>query len=585
MSRFTSILAAGADGAVMTDLLVVLATAAIISLVFRRLKLSTIPGYLIAGAVFGPNALGLVGDSSSIDSISHVAIILLMFGIGLHLDRKDLRSGFIPILGIGALSTAFTIGLGLPIAMQFGLSFHAALASSAALAMSSTAVVLRILQQKRQLRLPHGRIIFGTLITQDLAVVAILAFMPVLAKLAGVTEADSETSSGIVGLVASSLTTVGGVGLIILVGSYTIPRLMHEAAKESTHELLLICAAAIGLGAAVLTGALGLSPELGAFLAGFLLAGTPFRHQLSGQLGPMRDLFMAVFFTAVGLGLQVEIVMELWWVVLIGVVAVFVIKTLSIGGTSWLLGAPPIVAGVVGLSLAQAGEFSLVITGVAADNGLYGADAQRVQAVIIGIVFVSLLLTPNLLSAARSLAAPLAFLPRCPLRKGASLTSSYAEQDLVEGDRRVIVAGYGLVGRAIAAKLGSANFNITIVEMNPETVRRQKSIGRRVVFGDITNEEVLESSGAASADAVLLTMPDDEAVLRATRAIRRINPSAFIAARTNFMSGAFLAKEVGADHVTVEEVATAEVMAAQIYEQFENRVDTETDADTSPASS
>ncbi|PHQ82111.1 MAG: hypothetical protein COB69_02715 [Phycisphaera sp.] len=585
MPEFQLTLAAGATGTVMRDLLVVLATAAMISLVFRRLKLSTIPGYLIAGAIFGPNALGFVGDSSSIDSISHVAIVLLMFGIGLHLNHKDLRSGFIPILAIGAISTAISTGLGIPIAMQFGLSFYAAFAASAALAMSSTAVVLRILQQTRQLRVAHGRIIFGTLIMQDLAVVAIMAFMPVLAKLAGTMEMPEGETAGIATKVVSALTSIGGIGLIVLVGIYVLPKLMHEAAKDRTNELLLVCASAVGLGAAVLTGALGLSPELGAFLAGFLLAGTPFRYQLSGQLGPMRDLFMAVFFTAVGLGLDLEIVLSLWWVVLIGVVAVFAIKLVSIGGITWLLGAPPLVAGVVGFSLAQAGEFSLVITGVAVANGLFGEDTERVQAVIIGIVFVSLLFTPNLLSSAKLLASPWAALPRSPFRRNSSLASNQVEQDQVEGERRVIVAGYGLVGRAIATKLGSANFNLTIVEMNPETVRRQKSIGRRVVFGDITNEEVLESAGVAHADAVLLTMPDDDAVLRATQIIRRMNPSAFIAARTNFMSGAFLAKEVGADHVTVEEVATAEAMAAQIQEQFENIAKAKADEDISPASS
>lgn len=560
-------LAAAPASGVMVDLLIILATAAFVSLVFRRLKIATIPGYLIAGAIFGPHAIGLVRDSASIESISQVAIVLLMFGIGMHLDRRDLRSGFVPILAVGLISTALSAILGTPIAMLFGLPLAPAIAVASAMAMSSTAVVLRLLQQRRELRQLHGRIAFGTLLSQDLAVVAALAAMPLLANLAGVTPEAATAPPSMLGMTAKALITIGAIGLMIAIGSYALPRVLAEAARDTSHELLLVCAAAIGLGAAVLTGALGLSPELGAFLAGFMLAGTPFKHQLSGQIGPMRDLFMAVFFTAVGLGLDVGVILELWWVVLIGVLAIMLLKAITIGGTAWLLGAPPIVAGVVAVSLAQAGEFSLVIAGVAQAQGLFGEDADRVIAVIIGIVFVSLLITPNMITWARPIAMYSAGMPRTPLRRGV-ITSPKTERDSEDETSRksVVIAGFGPVGRVVADKLEKAGYHITIVEINPETVRKQSSIGRRVIYGDITNEEVLHSAGVSSADAVLLTMPDDEAVLRATRTIREQNQSAFIAARTHYLSGAFLAKEVGANAVTVEELATADAMIDQVQE-------------------
>ena len=201
----------------------------------------------------------------------------------------------------------------------------------------------------------------------------------------------------------------------------------------------------------MLTGVLGLSPELGALLAGFLLAGTPFKHQLSGQIGPMRDLFMAIFFTAVGLGLNLSIVLDLWWVVLLGVVAVMAVKSLTIGLSAWLLGAPPIVAGVVAVSLAQAGEFSLVIAGVAADQNLFGEDTDRVIAVIIGIVFVSLLGTPSMIAHAKYIAGFSVFMPRTPLRK-AVIGSSGGESSSEQQDtrKRVVIAGFGPVGRVVA---------------------------------------------------------------------------------------------------------------------------------------
>lgn len=582
-------LGAASDAGVMRDLLVVLATAALVSLIFRRLKIATIPGYLIAGAIFGPMALGFVRDAQSVEAISHVAIIILMFGIGMHLDRRDLRSGFVPILAVGAVSTILTSAIGTPVAMLFGLPAPSAAAVAIAMSMSSTAVVLRILQQKRELRQLHGRIAFGTLLTQDLVAVAAMAAMPVLARLSGsepVEAADLAEPLSTTAIVARALITIGGIGVFVGVGHWLLPRLLAEAARDTSHELLMVCAAAFALGAAVLTGGLGLSPELGAFLAGFMLAGTPFKHQLSGQFGPMRDLFMAVFFTAVGLGLNLGIVLELWWVVMVGVLAVLAIKSVTIGVTTWLLGAPPIVAGVVAVSLAQAGEFSLVIAGVANSRGLFGIEAERTMAVIIGVVFVSLLVTPTMIAHARYIAGFSLFMPRTPLRR-AVIGSAGDKFEAAAGDprRRVVIAGYGPVGRVVADKLSAAGFQITIVEINPETVRRQAGIGRRVIFGDITNEEVLHSAGVADADGVLLTMPDDEAVLRATRHIREMNGSCYIAARTHYLSGAFLAKEAGADHVTVEEMATAEAMARQIAQKFAPTERPESEPGLSPASS
>ena len=556
----------------MVDLLYVLAAAAGVSLVFGRLRLAPIPGYLIAGAVFGPNAFGLVQDSASIDGISHVAIILLMFGIGLHLDRTEFRTGVKQIIGVGVLSTLVSIGLGIPVAMAFGLHAPGAVAVSSAMAMSSTAVVLRILQQRRELRLAPGRLAFGILLMQDLAVVAIIAFMPVLAAWAGPGDEDlAGPSVGLGSMIGAALTMVGAIGLLIALGMTLLPRVLHEAARDGSSELLLVCSAAFALAAAVVTGWLGLSPELGAFLAGFLLAGTPFRHQLSGQIGPMRDLFMAVFFTAVGLSLDISIALEVWWVILVGAAAVMAIKIISIGGSAWMFKIRPTIAGAAAISLAQAGEFSLVVAGVAEAEGLFVEEAAKVQAVIVGIVFVSLLLTPNMIAGANPMGAKLAGLLFRLKGSSNAVDPENAAQDEQDDRRRVIVVGYGPVGRAVTHRLDQTDCDITIIEMNPETVRRQAGLGRKIVYGDVTNTDVLESAGARRAHAIILTMPDDDATFRACRVIRTINGSVFIAARTNFLSKAFLAREHGADHVTVEELATAEHMASQVLEAIQKR--------------
>ncbi|MEM8757967.1 MAG: NAD-binding protein, partial [Planctomycetota bacterium] len=319
----------------------------------------------------------------------------------------------------------------------------------------------------------------------------------------------------------------------------------------------------VGLGAAVLTAYLDLSPELGAFVAGFLLAGTPVRFQLSGQIGPMRNLFMAVFFTAVGLTLDIGEAAAMWWVLLIALAATLAVKTLAIGGSAWLFGASPASSLRAGLNLSQAGEFSLVVLGAAALSGVLGDDAARIETVVIGVVFLSLLITPGVMAGSGSLVGKITHWPLNPLRTHAAFQETKAA---ASGRPLVVVAGFGPVGRAVADRLTQQHVDIAVIEMNRKTVERQTALGRRIIYGDVTNPEVLTSAGVEGASAVVLTIPDDEVMLRACKAIRAMNSEAYIAARTEYLSRAFLAREFGANHVIVEEMATAEAMATQVIE-------------------
>ncbi|MEL6795973.1 MAG: NAD-binding protein, partial [Planctomycetota bacterium] len=351
-------------------------------------------------------------------------------------------------------------------------------------------------------------------------------------------------------------------------GITLLPRLLAEAARDSTNELLLVLSAALGLGTAVLTAYLDLSPELGAFLAGFLLAGTPFRFQLSGMIGPMRDLFMAVFFTAVGLQLNMGAIGPIWWVILIAFVLVTVLKFITIGGSAWLLGAPPAVAVTTGVTLAQAGEFTLVIMGFATAAGIF-AGLEIVPSAMIAVVFLSLLTTPPLMATARLLGSSAVGWPQAPWFKRGTFARSSQDTAATDQQRRVVIAGFGPVGRSLAEKFLKRGVELSVIELNRKTVEKQMGLGRRIVYGDATNPEVLESAGVSTADAIVLTIPDDDAMLRACKVIRNMNKSAFIAARTNYLSKAFLARELGANHVTVEELATAEAMAEQVLQCFD----------------
>ncbi|MFG0326164.1 MAG: cation:proton antiporter [Phycisphaerales bacterium JB037] len=567
-------LAAGAavDATVARDLLLILAAAGIVSLLFHRLRMAAIPGYLIAGILLG----AFVQPGESVQSISQLAVVLLMFGIGLHLDLDSFRRGAAAIVGAGVISTALSTVLLTPAGMAFGLSLPVALGVGMALSLSSTAVVMRLLQQRRELTRTHGRIAFGVLLVQDMAVIAMLALVPTIAAWAASAsgQAAAESTRGVWGMIGRALVSVGAIGVFVFVMRRVLPGLCAAAARAST-EALLVLASATALSAALVTGSMGLSPELGAFIAGFVLARTPFRYQLSSQLSPLRDLFMAVFFTAVGMGADLSVMAEQWWVVLVATGAVLAIKFVSISVSCWAVGGSGATALRVGMGLAQAGEFSLVMLGA-----LVAAEVLEPtpRAVIIGVVIVSLIVTPALLDLSTRLArAKRLGVPAAPWVRSSALLDPadipervrQMEAERGEDASPAIIVGFGPVGRAVAERFDKLGQPFVIIELNPQTVKRQQQLGRRAVFGDATSPEVLESAGAEGACAIVVTIPDDDSMLRVCKSVRTMAPDACIVARASVASAGMLARLIGVQHVVVEEIATAESMAGRVMSELE----------------
>lgn len=574
----------------LIDLLIILATAGLVAICMRKLNFEVLPAYLIAGALLGPNAFGAVSSPESLGSISRLAIIILMFGIGLQLPLASLRRGFGVMLTVGIVSCLGSILIGWPIAMLFGLSAPSALAVCMGLSTSSTAVVMRILGDRRELNRMHGRMSFMISSAQDFLVLAMLATIPVLATwqalivkneggtlpLDAITPETAEaaavaatpTAERALRTLGIALSRIGGLVLLLVVARYAVPLIVREAAKTRSNEVVIVLSTAIAIATAVATAALGFSAELGAVCAGLVLASTPFRHQLTGQVGPLRDLFIAVFFTTVGMSLNPSTLMEWWWLVILATVTMAAVKAIAIGGACWIVGVSPAVSALVALLLAQAGEISLVLLGSAQQQGLF---SDAVAANCIAIVVVSLVITPWLYSFGRFLSAKAnGIVPSPPWIKASKIRGEDEEVIVDESDRkkRVVLAGYGLVGRVVAEQLDKMGIGYTIVELNPQTVQRQTNFKKDIIYGDISNAEVLESAGVRTADAVIITIPDDDAVIRACESVRRISPDVFIAVRNNFLSQAMLANQAGANHVTVEEMATAQAMAVAIAKEF-----------------
>jgi CPA2 family monovalent cation:H+ antiporter-2 len=560
-----------AERTIAVDLFVILAVAGVVAIFMQRLRLAIIPAYLVAGALVGPNVpWSILSNQESLETVSHLAIILLLFGIGLELDISVLRRGLSRMILVGLGSCALTILVGVPVAMLFGLSRPAALTVSMAFSLSSTAVVLRILAARRELRRRSGRLSFAILVIQDIVVLAMLAALPAVARWsgnAGAAVAPPQEPVGWLDFAAEALLMIGGVSALVLVAKTVLPRILRESMRGRRLEVLMLVGIVTALAAALVAQSIGFSLEMGAFLAGFVLSGTPFRHQLSGQIGPLRDIFSALFFTTVGMKVDPAAMAEGWWVVLCAVAAVIVIKSVVIGGVCWSVGALASNAVIVGLSLAQAGEFSLVLIGEAGDLGIFG---PQTAANIIAVVVISLILTPTLADLGRGLGRAVSGIGHAPwirssLFGGASELEGPPEQDFTH----VVLGGFGPIGRRIAEALERADVSYTVVELNPDTVVEQLRQGRSMVFGDVANIRVLESAGIGHADALILTVPDEEAVLRACALARRRSPSLFIAARTGLVSKSRAAVDIGADHVTVDEMATAEAMVRVLMDRLD----------------
>ncbi len=550
----------GASQGFELDLMIVLACAAVITLVLSRFRVATIPGYLIAGVLIGPGALGLVSDPGSIEAVGHYALIVLMFAIGMHLDVSSLKHGAVSIVSTGVITTLSATGLIWAILAPSPLGSKGALAVGMGFALSSTAVVLRLMSQKRKLHTANGRASLGVLLIQDLIVIVYLSVLPLLAIVPGEGEGAAEQEG--MGTITSAALAIVVITTLILIGRRAIPKLLQEAARFGGQEVMLVLTAAIALSAALITSSLGLSAELGAFIAGFLLASTPFRHELSGQLNPIRDIFMALFFTAIGLQVDIEVLLPIWWIIPTGVLALIVLKALNIAIVARLCGAETALSFRMGMTLAQSGEFSIVVFAVAHELGLISAEHTSI---LISIVIASLIVTPTVMGmgtrtgelAQRVLGKPIGKLPVL-LRED--------ESHVPVPVKRVIVAGYGIIGRTCVERLESKGVQCVVIELNQGTVRRLKREGRSAVFGDISNPEVLESAGIEHARVIVLAMPDSDSTMRAIRAIRALDPKIHIVVRVSMQPRAAIAEALGADLVVVEETVAADVLANKVME-------------------
>jgi CPA2 family monovalent cation:H+ antiporter-2 len=499
------------DPAVLHQLLVFLLAPVIVVPIFRWLRSSQILGYLAAGGLTGPHALGWIENSELTQTLADLGIAFLLFAIGLELSLDRLRVMRRQVFGLGALQVSVsTAAIGLA-AHALGAGPAAALVIGGGLALSSTAFVLQLMVERGEQVTRFGRTAFAVLLFQDLAVVPLLAIVSVLGQ---------AQPSPWLALVWAGLKGLVALVLIVAVGRLVLRPVFRVVAATRSPELFVSATLLAVLGTGWLTTQGGLSLPLGAFLAGLLLSETEYRHQVEADIRPIRGLLLGLFFLTVGLSIDLALVVASWPLVLGLLGALLIGKSAILLALSLLVREALDVAVRVALLLAQGGEFAFVLFGAAMDHGLLEA---RTGHVLVATVALSMAATPALATLGRAIAERLH-------RRGASDLAALRDETQPEADH-VVIAGFGRVGQTVAKVLSAAGIRYVALDLDQARVARCRARGLPVFYGDASRVDVLSAVGAGRARAAVLTMNHPAGIDRAVAALHRHFPELRILVR------------------------------------------------------
>jgi len=525
-------------------ILILLAASVVIVAACRILRLPPILGYLVVGIALGPHALGVVPDDEVTRGLAEFGIVFLMFSIGLEFSLAQLRSMRRAVFGLGLAQVAITTAGGVICIHLLGYGWRVGIVLGGALAMSSTAIVSKMLAERMELSTMHGRDVMGILLFQDLAVVAFLILIPALASAGG---------GGIAAMGGALMKAGIALALILFLGQKPMRRWFHVVARQRSSELFVLNVLLVTLGMAALTRVAGLSMALGAFLAGMLISETEFRYQVEEDIKPFRDVLLGLFFITIGMMLDLRVVAAQGWLVLVLLVVPVAAKLLLIVVLSRAFGAPLPTALRTGFYLAQAGEFALVLLALATEYGLLSRDFTQV---VLASMIVSMLIAPLLIQRAEKWVRRLT--ANDWLARAAELTH-VAARTMARQDH-VVICGFGRSGQNLARLLEREDIAYLALDSDPQRVR-EAADSATVVYGDASRREVLASAGIAKARALVITFADTPIALKILHHLQQIRPELPVIVRTLDDSELDRLRKAGATEV-IPEVLEGSLMLA-----------------------
>jgi CPA2 family monovalent cation:H+ antiporter-2 len=523
---------------VLVELVVVMAVSVGAALVLRHLHLPPVVGFLIAGVAVGPGGLGLVADRQIIEGVAEVGVMLLLFTVGLKLKLSELWRMRALVFGSGTAQVVATGGALTVVAMALGLPATEAVAWGMIVALSSTALVLWLLEGSGQISSIHGRSMIGVLLMQDLAVVPIMLALPLLAGRGG----DATTVAWFL------FRAIAVIALTVIGARVLFPALAARVIAAGSRELFTLTTVLVAVGTALVFGHFGLSVALGAFLAGMVVSESRYVSRMVDEITPLRDVFNSLFFVSLGMLVDPKI-----WIadpiLCLGLVAAIVLGKATLAGLAvWPVVRNLRIAAAAGLGLAQIGEFSVVVAAEAGRLGLIATDSNRF---FLAIAVPTMILTPGLTAIAHRLAS-----------------HGGCDEPQVDLDDHLVIVGFGVNGRNVHQALTPLGVPHVIVDLNPHTVDELQEAGEHAVFGNAEEGAVLRAAGIERARGVIIAIPDAASTREVVRTSRRLAPTATIVARTRYVQEVEPLEELGADQVIPEEFETSLELMGRVLEMY-----------------
>jgi CPA2 family monovalent cation:H+ antiporter-2 len=536
-----------ADYDVLSELLVIFSVSIAVVFLFQKLRLPSIAGFLVAGALIGPYGLNLVSDLQQVQVLAEIGVVLLLFTIGVEFSLAHLTAARGLLLISGPLQVGGVLLLVTLAGRLTGLPYGQAIFWGCLLSLSSTAIVLKVLTDRGESDSVHGRSTIGILIFQDLAVVPMMLVTPLL---------DGQAENAMQELLLALATSAGLVAVIVAGAWFLVPKLLEHIVRSRSRELFLLTIIVLCLGIAWLTSLAGLSLALGAFIAGLVISESEYSHQALAEVLPFRDSFNSLFFVSIGMLMDVRVLLAHPLLVMTLVGAVIVGKLLTAAGPLIAIGHPPRSALLAGVALAQVGEFSFILAQEGQQAGLLAGDPYQL---FLAVSVLTMAVTPFLMQWAPKVARRAEAVQRLNRWFQGRTVAHVAqvESPHLRMKDHVIVVGYGLNGRNLARVLEETEIPYVVLDLDGDTTKRESRNGVPIYYGDATNPNVLRHVRIEDARVLVLAISDPFAGRRAVQIARSLNPKLHIVVRTRYLKEMEDLHQLGADDVVPEEFETS----------------------------
>ncbi|MBO6586133.1 MAG: cation:proton antiporter [Gracilimonas sp.] len=541
----------------LNEIVALFLVSVLIAYICYRIKLVPIAGFLIAGVIIGPNALGLVQDQELVDMLAEIGIILLLFTIGIEFSLEKLSRIRNAIFVGGGLQVLLTVAAVVGILFFFGVDWKVGIYTGCLVALSSTAIILGLFSEQGKTDTPVGRLSLAVLIFQDLAIIAMVLLVPILSG-----QSDSMTDLFFVLGKAVLL-----IAVVVLLARKVVPWILEKVAQTRRQELFLLTVIAICFGTAALTNLAEVSLALGAFLAGLVVSESHYSDHAISEILPLKTIFNAVFFVSVGMLLDLQFVIE-HPLLLLGVAAGVLLLKFILSSVSLLtLGYPVRIAAASGIVLAQIGEFSFVLERAGRVTGLTpGGFGEVGSQTFIAVSVLLMLLTPLFLHISPNIGNLLA---KTPLKHiGQKRKESAEEDDLTDLEDHVIIVGYGPAGRNLARVLRESGIPYIVIEMNPKSVNEMHDNDIPAIYGDASRTHILEHAQVSKAKLCVIAINDPSISPRIIKLANYINPTIQVIVRTRYLSEADFLEKAGADIVVPEEMETTVRLFSNVLKAY-----------------